>query len=102
MDYKFKRGFRPDIERIRGVLKEEFPSEIHEEDGKLQISYGALSKVEVWIEEKRLFVTTESNPDTREEVILDTNKRFRDFLEKATGYNAKQRVKQAKKDAQSD
>jgi hypothetical protein len=102
MDYKFKRGFRPEIERIRGVLEEEFPSEIHEDDGKLQINYGALSMVDVWIEEKRLFVTTESNPAASEEVILDTNKRFRDFLEKATGYTAKQRIKQAKKDAQGD
>jgi len=32
-------------------------------------------------------------------MVLDTNKRFRNFLEKATGYTAKQRMQMAKKEA---
>ncbi|HUM80790.1 MAG TPA: DUF5611 family protein [Methanothrix sp.] len=98
MDYSFKRGFKPDLERIRSVLTEEFPTEITEAEGKLQLSYGALKSICIWIEGKKLNVTTESDSGAVDQVVLDTNKRFRDFLEKATGYTAKQRLQMAKKD----
>jgi hypothetical protein len=47
-------------------------------------------------------VETESADETEldDELILDTNKRFRDFLYQATGYTAKERVKMAKKEVQ--
>ena len=98
MEYSFKRGFKPDIERIRSVLTEEFPTEITEAEGKLQLSYGALKSICIWIEGKKLNVTTESDSGAVDQVVLDTNKRFRDFLEKATGYTAKQRLQMAKKE----
>jgi len=98
MEYSFKRGFKPDLERIRSVLTEEFPTEITEAEGKLQLSYGALKSICIWIEGKKLNVTTESDSGAVDQVVLDTNKRFRDFLEKATGYTAKQRLQMAKKD----
>jgi hypothetical protein len=98
MNYPFKRGFKPDIERIRKALEEEFPWEIKEEDGKLLLSYGALKSIEVRIENKKLRVVTESAPGVADDLVLDTNKRFRNFLEKATGYTAKQRLQMAKKD----
>ncbi len=99
MDYPFKRGFKPDIERIRKALEEEFTSEIRQEGGKLLLSYGALKSIEVWIENKKLSVVTESAPGVADDLALDTNKRFRNFLEKATGYTAKQRLQMAKKEA---
>ena len=98
MEYSFKRGFKPDLERIRSVLTEEFPTEITEAEGKLQLSYGALKSICIWIEGKKLNVTTESDSGAVDQVVLDTNKRFRDFLEKATGYTAKQRLQMAKKE----
>jgi len=98
MDYPFKRGFKPDIERIRKALEEEFPIEIRQEGGKLLLSYGALKSIEVWIENKKLNVVTESAPGVADDLVLDTNKRFRNFLEKATGYTAKQRLQMAKKE----
>ncbi len=101
MDYTFKRGFKPDIDRIKAVLEEEFPS-VREEDGKLVTSYGALKSITVWIEGKKMTVITEPDSDVGDELILETNKRFRKFLEAATGYNAKQRMKKAKKEAQKD
>lgn len=67
--------------------------------GRLLLSYGALKSIEVSIEGKKLFVTTESSDEVGDELILDTNKRFRNFLERATGYTAKQRLQQAKKEA---
>ena len=99
MDYSFKRGFKPDMDRIKAVLEEEFPS-VREEDEKLVTNYGALKSIVVWIEGKKMVVVTESDPDAGDELILETNKRFRTFLEKATGYTAKQRMKKAKQEAQ--
>jgi hypothetical protein len=98
MEYSFKRGFKPELERIKSALEEEFPTEIRVEGGKLLLSYGALKSIEVSIEGKKLFVTTEPSDEVGDDMILDTNKRFRNFLEKATGYTAKQRLQQAKKE----
>lgn len=98
MQYSFKRGFKPDLDRIRIALAEEFPSEIAEENGRLLTSYGALKSISIWIEGKKLNVTTESDASVGDQMVLDTNKRFRDFLEKATGYTAKQRLQMAKKE----
>jgi hypothetical protein len=98
MDYPFKRGFKPDLERVETVLAEEFPVEIKHDGGKLLISYGALKSITVSVENKRLFVLTESASGIADDVVMDTNKRFRDFLEGATGYTAKQRLQMAKKE----
>ncbi len=102
MDYPFKRGFKPDMARIRKALEEEFPCEIREDNGKLFLSYGALNSIEVWIENKKLNVVTESSPGVADDLVLDTNKRFRNFLEKATGYTAKQRLQMAKKEVSKE
>jgi hypothetical protein len=98
MDYTLKRGFKPDLERIQKALEEEFPTEIKQEDGKLLLSYGALKSICVSITGKKLTVTTESVIGADDVVAMDTNKHFRNFLEKATGYNAKQRLQMAKKE----
>jgi hypothetical protein len=98
MDYSFKRGFKPDLERIREALQEEFPCEIKQEEGKLLLGYGALKSIKVWIDGEKLNVVTESASDASDDIALDTNKRFRNFLEKATGYTAKQRLQMAKKE----
>ena len=86
------------MERIRKVLEDEFSTEIKEEEGKLSLSFGALKSIQVSINGKKLNVTTESDLDAGDELALDTNKRFRNFLEKATGYTAKQRLQMAKKE----
>jgi len=99
MDYSFKRGFKPDLERISKALEEEFPAEIKQEEVKLLLSYGALKSICVSITGKKLTVTTESVIGAGDAQAMDTNKRFRNFLEKATGYTAKQRLQMAKKDA---
>ncbi|MDF0591724.1 DUF5611 family protein [Candidatus Methanocrinis natronophilus] len=98
MEYSFKRGYSPELGRIRSALEEEFPTEVREEGGRLLLSYGALKVIEVSVEGKKLVVKTESSEDVADEVVLDTNKRYRNFLEKATGYTAKQRLQQAKKE----
>ena len=100
MEYSLKRGFRPDLERIKGVLETEFLTEVRQDGEKLTLSYGALKSIEVWIEGKKLAVVTESEPGVNDGLVLETNKRFRNFLEGATGYTAKQRLQMAKKKVQ--
>ena len=84
------------------MLEKNFPVGIKEENGKLTITYGAFSRLSVSIENKKLRVDSESNKEIKDNEVLDTNKRFRIFLEEATGYTAKERLKQAKKAVQGD
>lgn len=84
------------------MLENNFTARIKEDNGKFAISYGAFKQLTVWLDEKMLCVDTESNKDVKDEVFLDTNKRFRVFLEEATGYTAKERRAKAKKEVQGD
>jgi hypothetical protein len=70
-----------------------------EQEGKFVISYGAIDRLTVWACEgaKSLCVESVSRTDASDAVILDTNRRFREYLEKVTGYTARERVKLAKK-----
>lgn len=98
-EYSLKRGNKPDLERIHECLAESFPAEIKKNGDKLVISYGVFKALTVWIQNKKLAVETESDiMVTNDEVILDTNKRYRDFLYNATGYTAKERLKKAKEE----
>lgn len=98
-EYKLKRGYTADMDRIYECLNETFPGEVRKEDDRFVTSYGVLSSLTVWIEGKKLAVDTVSDTSlTDDELILDSNKRFRDFLYAATGYTAKERLKQAKKE----
>ncbi|MEM2934289.1 MAG: DUF5611 family protein [Methanocellales archaeon] len=100
--YKFKRGYSSDRGRILAVLRECFPVDIEEREGRFMLSYGALHQMQVWVAENKLCVETKSNLNADSAAILDTNKRFRVFLEKATGYTAKQRVELAKREVIGD
>lgn len=82
-------------------MEANFPVHLDQKEGKLSLSYGAMKGFEAWIADKELYVDTVANPEASEEQIVDTNKRFRKFLDEATGYSSKQRVKTAKKEVQS-
>jgi hypothetical protein len=64
----------------------------------MTVSFGAIKEMKAWVQDKKLHVETLSDMSVKDEkLIKDTNKRFRDFLEEATGYTAKERLKMAKK-----
>ena len=88
--------------RIRSLLEKNFTAEVKEDNGKCTLSFGAFKRLTVWVDNKKLCVETEYNNDVKDEVILDTNKRYRFFLEEATGYTAKERLAKAKKEVQGD
>ncbi len=99
-EYSFKRGFPQEAGRIKTLLEKNFPAEIKEDSGKYTLSYGAFARLTVWLDNKKLCVDTESNRGTKDEMVLETNKRYRVFLEEVTGYSAKERLAKAKKEVQ--
>lgn len=98
-EYPVKRGLTKDLSiRMVDALKECFGTNVNKAGDHYQISYGALQLLDVSMgkDGKTLVVHTESNKDAADEVIIDTNRRFRRFLDAATGYSTRERVKKAK------
>jgi hypothetical protein len=100
-EYQIKRGFTKEFKdrMVEGLVKF-FETEAEEKDGHYLISFGALRRLEVFVGEKgkTLVVDTESDMTIDDdEVILDTNRRFRKYLEYVTGYTAKERAKKSQK-----
>jgi hypothetical protein len=94
-EYAFKRGFKKDAkQRVVEALETCFDVEIVEHDEEYCLSYGALKKLTIQVGDT-LRVDTESDTNVPEAMVIDTNARFRCFLEKATGYTSKQRAKKA-------
>jgi len=99
-EFEVKRGHTKDLmATVTGAFRECFGVEPTGEAGKAVIAFGALARLEVWpgAGGKTVVVNTVSRKDASEAEILDTNRRFRTFLEKITGFTAKERVKRAKK-----
>ena len=85
-------------------LREKYRLRIEQFDGtkdweKAVIAFGALARLEAWpgAGGKTVAVNTVSRKDADEATILDTNRRFRTFLDRVTGFSSKERVKRAKK-----
>jgi hypothetical protein len=98
-EYPIKRGQTKDLpERMVRGLREIFSVEPKEKDGHYVITFGAIRRLEVWAGEsnKTAFVDTESDITADDEVILDTNRKFRSYLDLLTGFSTKERVKRAK------
>jgi len=98
-EYSIKRGLTIDLDqRIVAELRNCFGVEPEKTGNAYRIRFGALKKLEATpgAGGKTLRVDTESDTSAADEVIIDTNKRFRKFLDAATGFSTKERVKRAK------
>ena len=95
-DYELRRGVAKTLEGdgLRRIAVGEF-GEAGTDGGKVIVSYGALEKFVAWTDGKRLFVDTTMKSGVPDRVATDTIKAFNAFLEKATGYTAKERGKRA-------
>lgn len=105
-EYSIKRGFKDGLEeRLKDGLEKYFDKKGEESNGHYAIEFGSFSRLEAWINEKgnQLNIDTESRTDLYDAypedeadgIVLDTNRRFRDYLEYVTGYNTKERKKKA-------
>lgn len=98
-EYPVKRGHTKDLNTtlVEG-LKQCFGTEVNQLGDHYQVSYGALTLLDVTLGEggKTVILRTESDKNASDEVILDTNRRFRKYLDFVTGYSTKERVKKVK------
>lgn len=105
-EYSIKRGFKDGLEeRLKDGLEKYFDAVGKEKEHHYTIEFGSFSHLEAWINEKgnSLYVDTESRADLydafpedeADKIVLDTNRRFREYLEYVTGYNTKERKKKA-------
>jgi len=109
-EYEVKRGNTADLEdRIKAGFADIFNVNPSVSGGHYAITYGSMKKLEVWPGEKNktLIVDTVTDenvlklPDAEADgIILDTNKKFRQFLDLTTCFTTKERVKRAKKAAE--
>ena len=97
--YPVKRGFSKDLEAdIVKSLNVCFGVEPKHDQGHYTIRYGALKLLDVSVgsDGKSVIVNTESDTSVSDEEILDTNRRFRRYLDLVTGFSTKERVKKSK------
>ncbi len=102
-EYPIKRGLTKDLpERVVTELKTCFGVEPTKSGNAYRISHGALKRLDVTIglDGKSVIIDTDSDKNASDEMILDTNKRFRKFLDAITGFSTKERVKRAKTPAE--
>ncbi len=109
-EYPIKRGYTKDFEtRMVDGLTEFFGETAEENKEHYLISYGSFRRFEVYTGEKGKTLIVDSDSDMSifdrfseekaNEIVLDTNRRFRQYLEHVTGYTTKERKKNAEKAA---
>jgi hypothetical protein len=102
-EYPIKRGLTKDLDaRIAVELKNYFGVEPEKTAQGYRIKFGALKRLDVTVgtDGKSVIIDTESDLSASDDVILDTNKRFRKYLDAITGFSTKERVKRAKSPAE--
>ena len=99
-DYELRRGVSKNLEGggLRKIAADVF-GEAATNDGKVVAAFGALDRMVAWTDGKRLFVDTTMKSGVPDYVATNTIKAFNAFLERATGYTAKERGKRAQQAA---
>lgn len=104
MDYDIKKRWFKNIEGEKlAQLMEEVFGNVKKDGDKLVSSYGVMESIVVTVISKdKMDITTTNIPDAKscsDDQILDSKKKLNVFAEKATGFNAKARMKRAQKKA---
>src|SRR5947209_7049156 len=86
------------IEEFSLGLRADF-GDVGTDGAKVIVSHGALEKMVVWTDGKKLFVDTTMKSGVPDHVATDTIKAYNAFLERATGLTAKERGKRAQQAA---
>ena len=98
-EYDIKRGHFDKIDgnKLELLMKDAFET-VEVKDDKLTASFGALDLISVWLDgKKKLCVETKMNTDVDDKTATDTIRMYNQFLERATGFTAKERRKKASK-----
>lgn len=101
MDFDIKKGHSASLEG--NGLKDLMMSvlgDAREDNGALVASFGATTRFEVKLLSKSvLSVVSTSDKNATTEAMMESNRKYNDFMEKATGFNAKERSKRLQKKA---
>jgi len=99
-EYEIRKGLQENLqpEKLKTLMQEIFGN-VLEKDGKFVSSFGALKELNAWPSKKNLAVEAKTDPSVGDDVAKNTIKAYNTFLEKATGYTAKERGKRAQKKA---
>ena len=101
-EYDIKRGHLKNIDgdKLKELMESTF-GDVESDNDKLIVRYGALQPLHSWVKDKNtLCVDTQMDTSVEDNEITETIKRFNKFLEAATGFTSKERVKRAKKKAE--
>jgi hypothetical protein len=101
VEYDIKKGWGKNIEGdlLEKMMKEVFGN-VKKDSDKLVSSYGVLARIEVkQVSGALLHVVTESGSAKDDAQILETKRKLNVFVEKATGFDAKARMKRAQQKA---
>ena len=98
-EYDIKKGH---YEKIEGDKLESLMVELFEnakKNGeKLRSSFGAIENITVWMDgNKTLCVDIKMNTKVDDKTATETIRAYNQFLERATGFNTKERKKRANK-----
>jgi len=95
-EYELKRGAAKALEGdgLRVIAAEIFAG-AGTEGNRIIVTFGAIERMVAWTNGKKLFVDTTMKSGAPDHVATDTIKAFNTFLEKATGFTAKERGKRA-------
>ncbi len=102
MDYDIKKGWYKNIEGdLLAQLMQEVFGNVVAEGETLVSTYGVLERIEVKVLAKdKMEIVTVNKPGTAtDDEILDSKRKLNVFAEKATGFDAKARMKRAQKKA---
>jgi Uncharacterized protein conserved in archaea len=98
LEYDIKKGWFKNVEGdlLKDLMKEVFGN-VSSEGGKLVSSYGVLARIEVEIisKDKMEISTVNKEGKLDDATILDSKRKLNAFAEKATGFDAKARMKRA-------
>ncbi|MBO4358045.1 MAG: DUF5611 family protein [Candidatus Methanomethylophilaceae archaeon] len=102
MDYDIKKGWFKNIEgdALAQLMNDVFGN-VKKDGDKLISSYGVLEVIEVTVlgKDKLDIVTKNRDGPMTDDQILDSKRKLNVFAEKATGFDAKARMKRAQKKA---
>ena len=102
MDYDIKKGWYKNIEGdLLAQLMQEVFGNVVAEGETLVSTYGVLERIEgeVLAKDKMEIVTVNKPGTATDDEILDSKRKLNAFAEKATGFDAKARMKRAQKKA---
>lgn len=101
MDFDIKKGHGASLEGegLKDLMKSIF-GEVKDENGALVASFGATTRFEAKVVSKNtLSVLSVSDKNASPEAMMESNRKYNEFMEKATGFNTKERSKRLQKKA---